>query len=354
MSLYEKYLRIYRDSSQWDYYKHNHLSNPFEEVTSSNKFIFEYFERGAKTRIFDKEILQSNNNRNVHSISSFFLGILIKKQLNVRLKNDNFLYLWFLTCLYHDYAYYIENDKAKYPPIKFPLERIISELNIQECLLAKSRIKTSFTKRIITQYYKYCQKELGFLNHGIIGGLLLYDRLIDNYKKIKKEYNSLNRDNSDKFMFKGLYWSSDFSNYERAAIAIINHNIWYAPYDNSSTEKLYINYKLNKLIFSDKNDRFNCRNNLLFLLLLCDTIEPVKEFSCLKPKAVLEKIDIEVTPDKKKIEIRILDTDLEYRSWFNKILNLNTWLYNVCVKETTDSSLELTINPISKICKIVK
>lgn len=83
----------------------------------ARKFIEQYFEKGAKRGVVLPFIDEIDSMRYVHTISVFFIGLLIKRELcpnlAIRSKVDTdyeFSYLWFLVCLFHDMGYAIEND----------------------------------------------------------------------------------------------------------------------------------------------------------------------------------------------------------------------------------------------------
>lgn len=100
------------------------LLNPI----TSEQFIFDCSSAGQKEYAlsfnFDEQY-QLPDERAIHTISGFFLGLLIENCLTgthtLAIENENyfpFAYLWFLTFLYHDYGYCVtERDDC---PIRFP------------------------------------------------------------------------------------------------------------------------------------------------------------------------------------------------------------------------------------------
>lgn len=100
------------------------LLNPAEAYA----FVNQYFVEGRKEDAlsFDfKEKYSLPDKRAVHTVSGFFLGLLIEHCLNgmntLAVESPNFFpfsYLWFLTFLYHDYGYCVaEKDNS---PITIP------------------------------------------------------------------------------------------------------------------------------------------------------------------------------------------------------------------------------------------
>lgn len=118
MSLYDCIREMfYNDSREWNYYSCN-MTFPFE-ATEARIFIKEYFEQGAKRGVIFPVIDEINSMRSMHTVSAFFIGLLLKKSIGENLdiicsNSDDyeFSYLWFLVCLYHDMGYAIENDQC--------------------------------------------------------------------------------------------------------------------------------------------------------------------------------------------------------------------------------------------------
>lgn len=153
----------------WNYYgNHIQTDNILTSETSSN-FIKQYFENGEKTlpvvldpKIAERFITQYFTSarkefaltyrfderyqlppeRAVHTVSGFFLGLLIENCINnttpLSLQSTNyfpFSYLWFLTFLYHDYGYCVterENCPVEYPQ-HAPIPKINEVCYTQSC-----------------------------------------------------------------------------------------------------------------------------------------------------------------------------------------------------------------------------
>lgn len=153
----------------WNYYgNHIQIDNLLNSETSSD-FIKQYFENGEKalplvlnpetadrfiTRYFTaarkefalayrfNERYQLPSERAIHTVSGFFLGLLIENCINgttsLSLQSANyfpFSYLWFLTFLYHDYGYCVterENCPVEYPQ-RAPVPRLNDARYTQSC-----------------------------------------------------------------------------------------------------------------------------------------------------------------------------------------------------------------------------
>lgn len=343
-NLLNTYKEILGDTDKWRYYsKMTASENIFTNEENAKQFIEKYFSKGGKQILFDGEF-SLERVRIFHIISTFFLGIhlseCILKEEKYKLQ-PNFEYLWYLTSLYHDYGYTIEGNAEKNNPTKLDtIKRVMTFNDIQQKPYSKKNIGENWKKfsiKTIEQYYKYCARERVKVDHGIIGGLLLYDRLMKNYQdaydKEKGEPPTEKNVKRYKFHHNDLLFSSrQFSYFAKVAIAIITHNIWFCTpkKDKKICElyHIYNKYKLNQLIIN-KDDLNNKKHNwhddrFLFLLILTDVIEPVKYFKDIKPECVMEKISISSNYD--TINISVLDNCINPKPWFERIKSLEKWV----------------------------
>ncbi len=182
-SIFEKLKEIYSNTEQWDYYKNRPLNNwPNFSVDNdfANKFIRKYFESGEKEFVlnsFDVDVLSLLGKRSLHTVTTFFIGIMLKEGLpkeefaNSKLFRENnkdiFLYCWFITCLFHDYGYIIENNKEKYPPNEFESTKLGKKLSINQGF---DYIYEKYDADTIKKYSAYIKDTRKRLDHGIIGG----------------------------------------------------------------------------------------------------------------------------------------------------------------------------------------
>lgn len=347
-NLYQSYQRLFKTKGKWRYYRNLQIKEfPLDNEDLAWKFIQEYYKAGEKSKVFDDNI-KKEEIRSLHSASVFFLGILISNLvIGENSKKDlkpSFKYLWFITSLYHDYSYLIEYNKSAYPPTKYyNINSIYKKFDIKYKLFEDYKPK-KFSTKIIESYLRYGIKEFDFLNHGIVGGILLYDRLRKNYDKAYEEYKEQNPlACKECFEHKDLLWStSQFDFFSEMSYSIINHNIWFCP---KGKESVYLSYGLGDLIIKDKADEYKkhskAENSFLFLLVFADTIEPFKrsEFSYLTTKEILEKIDIKIV--KNRIKINVLEDTLPYKEWFGDIKDLETWM-KVKVEEK-ETNIAITI-----------
>lgn len=271
MVLFDQYKQLFKSPDDWRYYTGMSFDScPLEDQNHAVDFIHSYFRAGEKESVIDQTI-NEDKLRPLHSLSAFFLGLLLKPLFNFYGYKPDFKYLWFLACLYHDYGYFIENDKENYSPGLFPLNRLLTTLKITNYNLLNTNSDKHFKKCLIEKYYLYCQKERQFINHGIVGGLLIYDRLKENFEKIRTKALELNpKIDPDNFCFKGLHWSSDHDvYYKKVANSILAHNIWYAS--DFETKESYRQYGLDALIIENEMPFSKESDPFLFLLVLADT-----------------------------------------------------------------------------------
>lgn len=342
-------MEIFSETSDFSYYRNvRHKEMPFINYKVGRDFIREQFKLGGKEKVFDVDF-EFDKIRVIHTLSTYTLGLILEPlfQLNYNLtinrnrrtrKEPNFKYFWFLACLYHDYGYYVENRKDIFAT-GLQLEDILDKLSVEYNLLEVDNNLT-YKKETIRNYYKFCLEKHGFHNHGIIGGILLYDRLRKNYLSVKDEAirQCIPNAENDDFIYKDLHWSKDHEEfYEIAANAIISHNIWLSKDKDQDTD--FEKYNLNELLSNNKK-KIKCEKSLLGLLSICDTIEPTKSFNQFEPKCILEKIDLSISKNDKLISLKIVDNCINPEHWIKKIMDLNTWT-EVEVKK--DEEIENTL-----------
>jgi hypothetical protein len=345
MNLMDIYKSILDKPDKWQYYKKvTAKSDIFTHENAARDFIKNYFGTGGKGTIFEG-LPGLDRNRILHTISIFFLGIhlsklIFKGMLPHRRFKPAFLYHWYLASLFHDYGYVIENNKEYYNPQKHLQLSSLKErgvLNIEHDAL-ENLSSSKFSQKLVEDYYHYCAKEKCFINHGIVGGLYLYDRLVKNTDYQFEQYQTNGGTcTREKFVHNGLKWGAyQHSYFSKVATAVIYHNIWFCTEDiirctktegKVNCKKTYVDYRLQALIM-DKNCKSRhslSTDPLLFLLILSDTLEPLKQFNTLKPECLLEMIRIVPDEEKKEIKIEVIDECLEFEPWFHKIYDLETW-----------------------------
>ena len=192
--------------------------------------------------------------------------------------------LWMCTATNHDYGYYSELVKQQKAldklPIKYNLfdDSLDWNENILKCFEQQypKVLKNSYQN--IKDYYVYSQKyhlkedSDEKSDHGILGGVLLYDRFL------RKNCEDIKNINASKLSFSGILNELSYRDvlyYKASCLTICQHNIFKS--DGPSSDLSYGN-KLSHLFHN--GGYFIGRNHpLLLLLSLVDTIECVKRFS---------------------------------------------------------------------------
>lgn len=354
------------NNPEWNYYRTNISVDPLVEPGKCSHFIREYFLNGEKNlAVFElNESVELNTSplspsfplnrycaenisslrlseyRATHTVSAFFLGIFLEDCLAPRTGSGveilaggcffPFSYLWFLTCLYHDYGYIVEENWR--PPYKlsdkpsispkysfFQLKRITEQLRITHSPYSLARpfrkgadqracphnndpfnylLQYSpqlqdglhfdcgaeisgfrYSQSLVANYFLYCLHELQLpvYNHGIIGGYLLFDRLLKGYVSAYL-HSHPGRGESYPGIENFTWHAKSFSIeqiplFSHVADCIISHNIWKA---DSEEEAKYQEYGLSKLVGGNFQKIKFQENPLLFILAVIDTIEPYK------------------------------------------------------------------------------
>jgi len=209
-----------------------------------------------------------------------------------------------------------------------------------------------FSKKLVKNYCHY-RISSGKQDHGIYGGILLYDKLVKNFNSKTKGHDwKLQTD----YVYEGLCWRREhLDHFAYVADAIICHNIWTVCSNDTESVKNYKKYHLDELIIdpsSTPEKRLSIEESpLQFMLCLLDTIEPVKRFSRLSAYEVLENISIKVTGDK-SIRIawnEIIKKESSFWDWMKNISGLKDWmLVDISQCQQEDDWCFVTINIGSK------
>ena len=287
-NLLKQLQQLFDSNGKWNYYNLVDLPNPFTspEFDNSKIFIKEFLNYSNKTKdVYDVlELIEPY--RNLHIVTDYFLGILIYES-NIRVKtsidnqikrftsadnnssDNSFKYFWFLICFYHDVGYYFENNKSKISS----REMLESDLRIVYSLPKLLGVPKLYNN-VKDNYLTYRIEKFNVYDHGIVGGMLIYDRLVKIY------YDNKNISGQSSFFYKNLFWSeSMFKYFQLIASVILIHNIYLKNkiVDSEDDINIYKTYNLHNLIISNSKNRITLnRHPLLFLLSLVDSIEPTK------------------------------------------------------------------------------
>ncbi|CAC9974388.1 hypothetical protein [Flavobacterium panici] len=305
---------------QWHYYHgiDNRFAaqKPFVDSISYTDFIRNYFTQGQKVEIFENSRINPSTLRlPEHICSVFMMGIIFHENTSLRSRikpgtNDpgyqTFPFIWFLTALFHDNAYQME-DKQQLTEIH-TLPDLIAHFDITHNLFAAKFKRCRKLMQVRGKYFLFRKKQFGVVDHGLLGGLLLYDRLV----KIRRAKHRAQEG--------GLFWGIKLENqYRMAADAISIHNIWIQKPEIVQKYDLteFINFEKIKL-----NDF-----PLFYLLAIVDTLEPVKEF---KKRGFSEDVilkSINLSFKRKSIEFSKSDTCLiDFGVLVSRLEYFNDWI----------------------------
>lgn len=305
---------------QWHYYygidNQFNPEKPFVNDISYLDFIRNYFMKGGKVEVFEHSSIDPNSLRLPNHICSvFLLGLIFyyNTTLKYRIKpgsNDpgyqTFPFIWFLTALFHDNAYQME-DQKQLVDIQ-TLDQLLDHFGITYNLFCKKSMRCRSLIDVREKYFYFRKDRYGVVDHGLLGGILLYDRLI----KIRRAKHSVTENE--------LFWGKKLENqYKLAADAISIHNIWLQDQDTIKQYNLteFIDFQKIKL----------AEFPLFYLLAIVDTLEPLKEFSKegISDVEVLKSINLSFKP--KSIEFsKSADCRINFGLLIDKLKYFENWI----------------------------
>lgn len=390
MNLFEMINDLYKnDRGYWDYYD-GITVNPIQYPKKSNEFINEFFSLGSKEWVLGNKFHDAEDDslilRNSHTTKVFFIGIYLQQKLNKYLSinagvgtNYPFSYLWYLSCLFHDFGYRFEEKRIKldcfrrleqksikrsynsrldyYRIIGTAIKFVTPNIPINNrCYLEMATIRNvkkskkpykmcnrqcngiitfSNNKQILNSYYinavknnyfKYRIFEHNRIDHGIAGADYMYCKLIQNYRiqyskmhecENPMEFTDANNRHYNCEQFKIFAYISD---------CIACHNIWKAPKDS---EELYQKYELEALIGENFKIVSYENNPLLFILCLADSIEPTKKIKNIDESEILKNIELEYCVEANKLKVLInkkLNTNNQCRNYIENLKSIEDWI----------------------------
>lgn len=312
------------------------LFDDYNSISNCNNFINEHFWKGKKQGTLsitdDFYYKYESKGKQVHTVSLYLLGLCLKPLFNriLRWKIDNlipstdrwyhFEYTWYLTCLLHDIATVIEDD------ISF----LLYYERVHKCqLFDEDKKLLRFGRDVVLNYLKYRYKD-GKLDHGIYAASQICDNLKKSFVEETKGHNWAVE---PIYIKNNLKWRLEhIRHFAYISDAICCHNIWLATSDNA--KKLYRKNDLEKLCVVDNKDKLSLMEYpLQFVLCLLDTIEPIKRFTCLTPKEILESISIISGYDYITISwTNALEYQKQFNDWISPILTMYEWM-QISIKE---------------------
>lgn len=337
-NLYAHYSNLTAIADNWLYYVNVRNLFTLDTIFTKNyskRFIESYFFEGGKSKAFEwikeEKLFEIPAERANHTMSAFLMGIMLRDSLHMDMKKlpkidnsikRNFLYFWSLTCLYHDIAFNLETNSSSFIKSCRNIHEFIYRFRIKYNLL--HALKHTNTSSLIENYYLY-RADHGYIEHGIAGAMLFYDGLMKAYYAAKEERDIKKNESFD---YKGLRFSRDFpKRISYIAEIIAKHNLWRAK---PNEEEEYLKYNLNVLIPNAYNDHilsYGEEHNLLFLLGLIDTIEPLKcyrRYGITDPYDIIKNLLHDVNYN--KFEITFKSNKSEFNAYMNDVKKLQDWM----------------------------
>ncbi|MFH7012370.1 hypothetical protein ACHRV5_10885 [Flavobacterium sp. FlaQc-52] len=321
------------DNSVWDYYdafrQPGHLRGPFaadlNSIHTHQDFIRRYYRLSGKEEMlqqFGDNMLYDE--RSFHTNSVFFLGLLIRENtilkthlLNAKKSKLNyplFPFLWFISILFHDFAMKIEDNSGDFPMLR-DLDGLKAYYSIDHDILRQAPAGTDVELYNLISHYFSHRSLNGKVDHGILAGIYLYDRLV----KIRREKSR--RPNQE------LSWHHSLEKrYAQAAAAVACHNMWTLPSGHENVPS-YTASGLGYLVQPSFNEISVKNFPLLYLFGITDTIDPIKLYmrDGYNVEDILSNITISFTKKKMRLE-NALGSPLDFSKLVQKSVGLKGWM----------------------------
>lgn len=355
-SLWDLYITIGNVNSRWNFYDKPYKS--IDTIWSSNhdafRFIETYMDNDGKSEILrDTRIIKYKDDirkRSLHTVSAFFMGVYLAECLGLNIHDSDgfgFLFYWFNICLYHDFGYIYENHSENEPLDKMQAKGIKGFQDEYGITYHSKYCYKSYCYKDTNMYFKYMAQGSPSLKakieHGIAGGIFIYDRLKQIYYKSRENSDNKKEHKGAKFSVKALNFlrtvkpdiqlsQATYRDYTRVANAIIAHNIWV-----STAQEIGI---------ATPTISLNKRNQELFILALVDTLEPIKKYES-NDVTVLHDVKLGFTAANNAIQVQM--NNEAYEHCYKGIkTDLEKWLDVIVAEEVLPDQkgkvITITIN----------
>jgi hypothetical protein len=315
MSIKDLIQEVFDKHEYWDYYSDpfsvDNIVNPQKCKEFINRFFSVSGKAGCLVDIVNiDELIKKHPERCQHIVYVFLLGIgiynknsKIKKNIDEKIqhysqkykcKSDvNFIFIWFLCCLFHDLGYIMEESGEL--NWSFKTKEIGNPVGVPR-----------FYHNKILRYLNYRKNVCKMVDHGIYAGVHMYNTLCTIRSKQEKECDSNTR----------LSWEVNLIHiYNIASWIVLCHNIWI-----TGDPSIYAKYGLSELLDNSHPIKLD-RSPLFFFFCLIDSIEPIKK---MKDISLLREIDIDIS--EKKIKISSNNTDDTIEDYLQSIKDIGKWL----------------------------
>lgn len=308
-------------------------------------FIRTHFEIGEKKNALTfpfKAEYRKDHFRHIHMVSLYLLALSslesggplyarLPMQLDYVSHPDK--YMWFLTCLYHDTASCVEEcdwNKGK---------QVIQHFDPCYCIYSYEKsdgekFVTSYPKEVIKRYYEYVLDTRKNQDHGILGGVLFFDKMCRNFREKTSGCSTIVNGVYNKTDSNLMWCDSTLDAAAYISDAIISHNLWTCRATDPVADE-YRRYGLYELIISSDQERISfshpATNPLVFLLCLFDTLEPVKRFWNTDDAEEIQKFLklISIQWGEKEVLIKWKAEAMKYAGfydWMKSIVGMERWL----------------------------
>lgn len=303
-----------------------------------------------------------------HSVITFLMGLVFAEFAGItqeisncvgqlsgqtNAKSNTYLKAWMITSLYHDkgyYSKYLGNYQLDYTKV-FRHYLLTDHYDAKElyclndfainhsCFFAHSYDQITCYDQYARGYHSRKKGSIERLDHGILGGILVFNDLVRKALKAKKN-------------------DIDFLLAKACCISIAQHNIFKSS--SSAKDKEYPNEL--SYLYHDSPFRIQEDTPLLLFLCLVDTLECVKKFSkeendksSLQTRTVLSSIALTINKDEICINLSELRKRIEdkknpafsetYTNYRDGIKGLHTWTAFKATPLNEDSDIILLTLP---------
>lgn len=291
-----------------------------------------------------------------HSVITFLMGLVFWTNLSYIVNSlqekltfckdfEDMQKIWMMVSMYHDYGYfseYIKRENFSYKVLRHQLlsqDSVVNKCSMIDILAFNHDEIMEYDKAARIFHCKSGDEEK--IDHGILGGHLIFDRLM-------RKMHKCNNFNEQSFI-------------SVSALTIAQHNMYKS--NTIEDDKRFANKP--KILRSESSFRLSINTPLLLLLCIVDTIECIKKFSKsanekkhLKSVTVLKSIFVVPTANRIELDLthlkeRILEKQdnglMEiYENYKNSIINLSNWTTLKCGNCGERFTIELSKNKIRR------
>lgn len=366
------FLDLINEGKTYIYYYNSDCKN-IDIFNNPNEYIKSYFGSGNKftTLLIDNVSILNDVHRSTHMCSLYALGAIVAEKTQIKglienkYKNlipksliedykNSYLYYWFLVSLFHDVGYGMQTI----PELKYNLfthfssqRKLLKEifkedyyegyqkmkinelfcLYIQKWFFQTNKYNRSnyylnryYHSNVYRKYFSFDNIRINnqnnqnnqnesneYFEHGILGGMIFYNNFLKTFQTSIWNSNVI-KDEFIEDYDNRIWFPEQIDIFKDLAFVVATHNLWKQNFESYNIPVRFKDIDLN--------------NPVLFLLCLCDTIDPYKYLMKKTHiqdniKRVLEGIEIDINYNNIVI---FSPTILEYNikeCWYDKLKN---------------------------------